>query len=312
MWGISNINFSFRQSSISSTPIPISQINYQSFSYNINDNLNISNLNNVNPLINGLVGGLLGGMIGGLLSSNPLSIGFPQNNNQNINNQMLINLLFLLLILIASQNQNNNFGGVPFGGGIPFGGGLPFGGGIPFGGCAPFGGGTPFGSCVPFGGGTPFGGGLSPFGFPNPNNSIPGIQQKPGIGPQQGEELQGGNGSVVNLALQQVGKPYIFGAEGPNAFDCSGLVQWAFKRCGRNLPRTADQQFRIGTPVPRNQLQAGDLVFFANTYKPGISHVGIYIGNGKFVHAANSKKGVIVSNLSEAYYAQHYAGAKRV
>ncbi|MDW8132122.1 MAG: NlpC/P60 family protein [Candidatus Calescibacterium sp.] len=231
MWGISNINFSFRQTSISSTSIPFSQINYQIFSYNINDNLNISNLNNVNPLINGLVGGLLGGMIGGLLggllSSNPLSIGFPQNNNQNINNQMLINLLFLLLMLIASQNQNNNFGGIPFGHGIPF-GNSPSIHGLPFG-QVPFGSGIPFDS-LPLGRGTPFGGSISPFGFPNPNNSIPGIQQPLPIGPQQGEELQGGNGSVVNLALQQVGKPYVFGAEGPNAFDCSGLVQWAFQK----------------------------------------------------------------------------------
>ncbi|MFN3995960.1 MAG: C40 family peptidase, partial [bacterium] len=102
------------------------------------------------------------------------------------------------------------------------------------------------------------------------------------------------------------------GATGPNAFDCSGLVQWAFKKVGVNLPRTADMQFRVGRTVSKYQLQPGDLIFFANTYCPGISHVGIYIGGGRFVHAANSRKGVIVSSLSESYWAQHYAGAKRV
>lgn len=112
--------------------------------------------------------------------------------------------------------------------------------------------------------------------------------------------------------MQQIGKPYIFGAHGPNAFDCSGLIYWCYKQTGKNIPRTADEQFRAGTPVPPNQIQPGDLVFFANTYRPGISHVGIYIGNGKFIHAANSRKGVIISDLSETYYRQHFAGVRRI
>ena len=285
MFSINSINFNM-------TNINILNFRYNQISVGFNnqitDSLNLSGLPNVNPFVTGLIGGLTGGLIGGLLSNNPMSFGFPQQqNNQNINNQLLLSLLILLLSLILSQNSG---GRIPFG--TPFGNQL----GSPLG--------TPFGSpfSIPFGG-------MNPPYFGYPNNPI---QNNPIQNNPFEQFISGGNGSVVNLALQQVGKPYVFGAEGPNAFDCSGLVQWAFKRCGKNLPRTAEEQFRVGTPVPRNQLQPGDLVFFANTYKPGISHVGIYIGNGKFVHAANSREGVKVSSLSESYYAQHYAGAKRV
>jgi cell wall-associated NlpC family hydrolase len=101
--------------------------------------------------------------------------------------------------------------------------------------------------------------------------------------------------AVVSNALSKLGKPYRWGASGPNAFDCSGLVKWSFSSAGRALPHSSRAMARVGTPVAKANLQPGDLVFF---YQP-ISHVGIYIGNGKMVHASNRKSPVKVSDISQ-------------
>jgi peptidoglycan DL-endopeptidase CwlO len=100
--------------------------------------------------------------------------------------------------------------------------------------------------------------------------------------------------AAVSNALSKLGKPYRWGATGPNAFDCSGLVKWSFGSAGRALPRSSRAMAGVGTPVSKANLQPGDLVFF---YKP-ISHVGIYIGNGKIVHASNRKSPVKISDIS--------------
>ena len=100
--------------------------------------------------------------------------------------------------------------------------------------------------------------------------------------------------AAMSNALSKVGKPYRWGASGPNAFDCSGLVKWSFAQAGRSLPRTSRAQSATGAPVSRANLQPGDLVFF---YKP-ISHVGIYIGNNKVVHASRKGQPVKVSDMS--------------
>ena len=100
--------------------------------------------------------------------------------------------------------------------------------------------------------------------------------------------------SAMQRALGKVGSPYRYGAAGPNAFDCSGLVNWAYKGSGKSLPRSSSALSRIGSPVSKSALQPGDLVFF---YKP-VSHVGIYVGNGKIVHASNRKSPVKVSDMS--------------
>ncbi len=100
--------------------------------------------------------------------------------------------------------------------------------------------------------------------------------------------------AAMSNALSKVGKPYRWGASGPNAFDCSGLVKWSFAQAGRSMPRTSRAQSVTGTPVSRANLQPGDLVFF---YKP-ISHVGIYIGNNKVVHASRKGQPVKVSDMS--------------
>jgi peptidoglycan DL-endopeptidase CwlO len=99
--------------------------------------------------------------------------------------------------------------------------------------------------------------------------------------------------AAMTNALAKLGKPYRWGAVGPNAFDCSGLVKWSFGQAGRSLPRTSRAQAGAGTPVSRANLQPGDLVFF---YSP-ISHVGIYIGNNKIVHASRSGQPVKISDM---------------
>lgn len=113
---------------------------------------------------------------------------------------------------------------------------------------------------------------------------------------------------LVDHALSLQGVPYVFGGTSRKGFDCSGLTQYVYKGSGISLPRTAAEQFRVGSSVKRAQLQSGDLVFFS-TYAPGASHVGIYIGGGRFVDASNS--GVGISSLNSGYYASRYIGARR-
>ncbi|HEX7153908.1 MAG TPA: C40 family peptidase [Thermoanaerobaculia bacterium] len=117
---------------------------------------------------------------------------------------------------------------------------------------------------------------------------------------------------VVRHALSCVGIRYRFAGEGERGFDCAGLVRRTFAFIGIRLPRTTTEQFRSGRGIDKCELKAGDLVFFENTYRPGISHVGIYIGDGRFVHAASTPKRVRVDRLDSDYYVKRYAGARRV
>lgn len=117
---------------------------------------------------------------------------------------------------------------------------------------------------------------------------------------------------VVDVGLSLKGHPYVWGGTGPKAFDCSGFVYFVFNKVGLSLPRAMVDQIRAGTRIAAADLQPGDLVFFQNTSKRGISHISIYIGNGKIVHAANERTGVLVSDLWSAYWAAHYAGSVRV
>lgn len=121
------------------------------------------------------------------------------------------------------------------------------------------------------------------------------------------------SGSVVQAACAFRGTRYVMGGTSRSGFDCSGFVRYILGAAsGVALPRTATEQYYHGSKISNCQLQPGDLVFFKNTYKHGISHVGIYVGGGKFVHAANSHKGVRMDHLSDSYYQSHYAGARRV
>lgn len=107
--------------------------------------------------------------------------------------------------------------------------------------------------------------------------------------------------SIVALAKEQVGKPYVWGATGPDKFDCSGLVQYVYQHAaGINLPRTTYDQVKVGQTVPLDKLQAGDLVFWGSETAP--YHVAIYIGNNQYVNSATPDQGAILQNMSSYYY----------
>lgn len=114
--------------------------------------------------------------------------------------------------------------------------------------------------------------------------------------------------SLTRSAMRFIGTPYVFGGTSPSGFDCSGYTQHVFAMLGIALPRTADAQYYAGRPTVGG-MTTGDLVFF-QTYLPGPSHVGIYLGNGRFVHS--SSHGVMVSRLSDSYWRSRYIGAKRL
>jgi cell wall-associated NlpC family hydrolase len=112
--------------------------------------------------------------------------------------------------------------------------------------------------------------------------------------------------SVVSIALQYLGVPYVWGGASPSGFDCSGLTMYAYAKVGVYLPHNAAMQYGMGHPVARSQLAPGDLVFFN-----GLSHVGMYIGGGRFVHAPHTGDVVKISSLYESWYASTYVGARR-
>jgi cell wall-associated NlpC family hydrolase len=123
------------------------------------------------------------------------------------------------------------------------------------------------------------------------------------------------SGDVASYAVQFVGHPYVYGGASPGAFDCSGLVQYVYAQYGVSLPHNAAAQYNTayGAVVPSiNNLAPGDMVFFAGTAGPGITHVGLYIGGGRFVHAMMPGLGVQVSSLWEPYWMSHYYGGIRV
>lgn len=121
---------------------------------------------------------------------------------------------------------------------------------------------------------------------------------------------------VVELAKQQLGKKYVWGGNGPNSFDCSGLTTYIYGKVGITLNRVSSEQATQGIKVAKSNLQVGDLVFFsginASSSSTKVSHVGIYIGNGYFLHASSPTRGVVTDELSSDYYTKHYVTARRV
>ena len=114
---------------------------------------------------------------------------------------------------------------------------------------------------------------------------------------------------AVQYALSQVGDRYVAAASGPSAFDCSGLTMTAWRQAGVSLPHYSRSQYSVTRRIPLSQAQPGDLVFY---FGNGARHVGMYIGNGKMVHAANPRTGVVVSNILGPWYSSRFSGIGRV
>ena len=118
--------------------------------------------------------------------------------------------------------------------------------------------------------------------------------------------------ALVKSAKDFIGVPYLWGGtSSDNGFDCSGLTMTVYQLNGLDLPRNSKRQFDVGSPVDRiSDLQKGDLVFFSARWKFGVSHVGIYIGNGQFIHASSQGKKIRIDSLSTVYFVKHYMGGK--
>ncbi len=218
--------------------------------------------------------------------------GFGQNNQAQL---MELALLLALLMEMMSGGGASPLGGMP-GGGFPMGGGFP-GGGFPGGG---FPGGAPMGIPGGFPGGAGHGRGHgAPASGGTGGGSAPSNVHTP-TGPVT-PKVQ----NFMNIATAQSGKPYVMGAEGPNAFDCSGLVDYALNKAGVKVPRlTADGYMNrfAGSTVSKDQLKPGDLLYFyypQDGTAPGhASHIEIYLGNGKSMGAHDPKDGCGVGNVN--------------
>lgn len=121
------------------------------------------------------------------------------------------------------------------------------------------------------------------------------------------------NQVVIKTAKKMLGVRYRYGGTSPSrGFDCSGLVQYSHKVAGINLPRTTGQQFKAAKRISRKYLKAGDLVFFKTSASRSVSHVGIYLGKNKFIHAPSSGKRVKISSMKEKYWRKRFTGAGRI
>ncbi|MCC3864360.1 SH3 domain-containing protein [Terrisporobacter petrolearius] len=120
---------------------------------------------------------------------------------------------------------------------------------------------------------------------------------------------------VISYAKKLLGKPYVWGAQGPSGFDCSGFTYYVFKNAaGITLPRVSSSQSNYGTYVSRSNLKPGDLVFFdtVGANNGGVTHTGIYIGNGQLIHAASGQGKVVINDMNSSYYVNTYVNARRV
>ncbi|MBI3047870.1 MAG: C40 family peptidase [Acidobacteria bacterium] len=129
--------------------------------------------------------------------------------------------------------------------------------------------------------------------------------------PPAGPAAAGMLAGVIRTALEFLGAPYRNGGSDPSGFDCSGFVQWVFGRHGLALPREVRDQYQVGRDVDLDDVRAGDLLFF-ETVSRGASHVGIALGNGRFVHAPSSRGVVRVEPYAASYWARRFVGARRV
>lgn len=136
--------------------------------------------------------------------------------------------------------------------------------------------------------------------------------KKPGFVPETQPFLpRSKTSTLIATAKKFIGTPYKFGGTTPKAFDCSGYIQYIFATQGIKLPRTADEQYKLGKNYAVTKLEAGDLVFFSTDSSGDVSHIGIYLGYGQFIHASSSR-GVVIDKLSGDYWAKHLYGGKHI
>ena len=140
-------------------------------------------------------------------------------------------------------------------------------------------------------------------------SSVPPGQFEAGSRDQRSTAVGSTGQKVAHVALQQVGTPYRYGGATPQGFDCSGLVQYAYSRAGKRLPRTTGQLWTQLQPVASQELQAGDVLFFRIEGK--VAHVGLYLGDSRFVHAPSSGRTVTVTTLDAPFYAASLIRAGR-
>lgn len=138
----------------------------------------------------------------------------------------------------------------------------------------------------------------------------PDAKEKRSINWHTGEISSGTAKAVTEEARKYIGIPYRFGGADTAGFDCSGFIQYVFRKKGVALPRAADEQYGLGTKVSMKSLRPGDLVFFS-TYEKGVSHSGIYMGGGSFI-SATSSRGIAIADMTSGYWYDRYIGAKRV
>jgi hypothetical protein len=118
--------------------------------------------------------------------------------------------------------------------------------------------------------------------------------------------------NLVDYAQNFLNTPYVYGGSSPQGFDCSGFTCYIFSKFGYLLPHRALEQVQIGEPIPQDELQPGDLLFFITQRSEQINHVGIYLGNGNFIHASSGTGSVRINALNEGYYRQRFQCARRI
>jgi len=118
-----------------------------------------------------------------------------------------------------------------------------------------------------------------------------------------GDERRDG---IISACISQLNAPYVYGGDNPGGFDCSGLVYYAYNSVGIELPRGAEEQFSSCKVIDMKIAKPGDLIFFANKKSKGVSHVGIYLGGGRFIHAESTEDGVTISSLDEDYWKRRF------
>ena len=118
---------------------------------------------------------------------------------------------------------------------------------------------------------------------------------------------------VIKLAKAQLGKPYVWGAEGPDSFDCSGFIWYVYKNAANiNLPRVSRDQAKAGRAVSLSEILPGDLVYFDSDKDGVVNHIGMYIGNGQWIHAPRSGDVVKIASVNDSYYKNYVKGARRI